>query len=233
VRARDLIRYVRELGWTDPPDLPEAVRCVPEAAAPADTPEPPPGAVEAGGEGALGDLRAAASVCAACRLSEGRTTVVFGEGEVGAPVMFVGEGPGAEEDRTGRPFVGQAGRLLDAMIFALGFERREVYIANVVKCRPPGNRDPEPDEVAACSPYLDRQIDLVGPRVLVALGRPAAHRLTASTASMRSMRGRWTSYRGVPVLATFHPAYLLRSPLEKRSAWEDLKAVRRRLDGAG
>jgi DNA polymerase len=143
--------------------------------------------------------------------------------------MFIGEGPGAEEDRTGRPFVGQAGKLLDEMIFALGFDRPQVYIGNVVKCRPPANRDPHEDEMAACSEFLDRQIDLIGPRVVVALGRVAARRLTGTDKPMGALRGRWTSYRGIPLLPIFHPAYLLRNELAKRSAWDDLKMVRARL----
>jgi DNA polymerase len=143
--------------------------------------------------------------------------------------MFVGEGPGAEEDRTGRPFVGQAGHLLDAMIFAMGFERRMVYIANVVKCRPPGNRDPKDDEVAACADFLDRQIDLIRPKVIVALGKPASRRLTGTNKPMGALRGRWSSYRGIPLMPVFHPAYLLRQPQLKREAWADLKMVMERL----
>ena len=154
---------------------------------------------------------------------------MFGEGDSHAAVMFIGEGPGADEDRTGRPFVGQAGKLLDEMIFALGFDRPQVYIGNVVKCRPPGNRDPREDEMAACSEFLDRQIDLIGPRVIVALGRVAARRLTGTDKPMGALRGRWTSYRGIPLLPMFHPAYLLRSELAKRAAWDDLKMVRTRL----
>jgi DNA polymerase len=162
-------------------------------------------------------------------LSEKRKTVVFGEGNAKAGVMFIGEGPGAEEDRTGRPFVGQAGKLLDRMIFAMGFERAEVYIANVVKCRPPGNRDPNDDEVAACASYLDRQIDLIEPEVIVALGKPASRRLTGTNKPMGALRGRWSSYRGIPLMPVFHPAYLLRQPKLKREAWEDLKLIMRRL----
>ena len=145
--------------------------------------------------------------------------------------MFIGEGPGADEDRTGRPFVGQAGKLLDEMIFALGFDRRQVYIGNVVKCRPPGNRDPREDEMAACSEFLDRQIELIGPRVIVALGRVAARRLTGTDKPMGALRGRWTSYLGIPLMPMFHPAYLLRNELAKRAAWDDLKSVRQRLSG--
>jgi DNA polymerase len=146
--------------------------------------------------------------------------------------MFIGEGPGAEEDRTGRPFVGQAGQLLDEMIFALGFDRAEVYIGNVVKCRPPSNRDPQEDEMAACSEFLDRQIELIAPRVLVSLGRVAARRLTGSDRAMGAMRGRWASYRGIPLMPIFHPAYLLRNESAKRQVWEDLKLIRQRLDNA-
>ena len=213
MRARDLDRYRREIGWRDAPLL--------EVAAAPSAPLPESGDLES--------LGREAAACTRCRLAEQRRTVVFGEGDPHAALMFVGEGPGAEEDRTGRPFVGQAGQLLDAMIVALGLERRQVYIANVVKCRPPGNRDPQDDEVAACAPFLDRQIALIRPRVIVALGKPAARRLTGSTAPISALRGRWASYLGIPVLPTFHPAYLLRTPLAKREVWQDLKAVRRRL----
>jgi len=213
MRPRDLDRYRREIGWRDAPLL--------EVAAAPSAPLPESGDLES--------LGREAAACTRCRLAEQRRTVVFGEGDPHAALMFVGEGPGAEEDRSGRPFVGQAGQLLDAMIVALGLERRQVYIANVVKCRPPGNRDPQDDEVAACAPFLDRQIALIRPRVIVALGKPAARRLTGSTAPISALRGRWASYLGIPVLPTFHPAYLLRTPLAKREVWQDLKAVRRRL----
>ena len=213
MRPRDLDRYRREIGWRDAPLL--------EVAAAPSAPLPESGDLES--------LGREAAACTRCRLAEQRRTVVFGEGDPHAALMFVGEGPGAEEDRTGRPFVGQAGQLLDAMIVALGLERRQVYIANVVKCRPPGNRDPQDDEVAACAPFLDRQIALIRPRVIVALGKPAARRLTGSTAPISALRGRWASYLGIPVLPTFHPAYLLRTPLAKREVWQDLKAVRKRL----
>ena len=213
MRPRDLDRYRREIGWRDAPLL--------EVAAAPSAPLPESGDLES--------LGREAAACTRCRLAEQRRTVVFGEGDPHAALMFVGEGPGAEEDRTGRPFVGQAGQLLDAMIVALGLERRQVYIANVVKCRPPGNRDPQDDEVAACAPFLDRQIALIRPRVIVALGKPAARRLTGSTAPISALRGRWSSFLGIPVLPTFHPAYLLRAPLAKREVWQDLKAVRTRL----
>jgi DNA polymerase len=143
--------------------------------------------------------------------------------------MFVGEGPGADEDRQGEPFVGKAGQLLNAMLPAIGLKREDVYIGNVVKCRPPGNRDPEDDEVAACIPFLHRQIELVGPDVIVTLGRIAARHLLGTTAPISSYRGRWTSFAGRDVLPTFHPAYLLRNPAAKAQAWADLKQLRQRL----
>jgi DNA polymerase len=215
MRARDLNRYLGDLGWCRSPIPPEL--------------KTPPGvSTPAPGE-SLASLAATAAGCTLCRLSEKRQTVVFGEGDPKAGVMFIGEGPGAEEDRTGRPFVGQAGRLLDRMIFAMGFERQEVYIANVVKCRPPGNRDPKDDEVAACADYLDRQIDLIEPGVIVALGKPASRRLTGTNKPMGALRGRWSSYRGIPLMPVFHPAFLLRNPKAKREVWEDLKLVVRRL----
>ena len=189
------------------------------------------GAADAARAADLGELTAALSDCRLCRLSEKRNHVVVGEGGAHSKVMFVGEGPGAEEDRTGRPFVGQAGKLLDRMILAMGLDRDRVYIANVVKCRPPGNRDPQDEEMAACSPFLDRQVDLIRPDVIVALGRIAAQRLTGTSKPIGALRGRWASYRGIPLMPTFHPAYLLRQPLEKRKVWDDLKTVRRRLTG--
>lgn len=218
IRPRDLARYIREIGWTDPPQRLAT-------AEPQSEPSKPPRSDEN-----LDDLGQEAGACTRCRLAEQRRKVVFGEGAVGAPVMFIGEGPGFEEDRTGRPFVGQAGMLLDGMIFALGFAREQVYIANVVKCRPPRNRDPQEDEMGACAPFLERQIELVGPRVIVALGRVAARWLTGSSKPMSALRGRWTSYRGIALMPTFHPAYLLRTPAAKREVWNDLKAIRKRLD---
>jgi DNA polymerase len=155
---------------------------------------------------------------------------VFGVGDPQAEVMFVGEAPGAEEDRQGEPFVGPAGKLLDAMLAAIGLDRREggVFIANVLKCRPPNNRDPQAEEVAACAGYLRRQIDLVQPRVLVALGRVAAQNLLESQQPLAKLRGGEHRFHETPLLVTYHPAYLLRNPADKAKAWEDLKAVWRR-----
>jgi len=171
-------------------------------------------------------LRDEALACTACRLSEGRTQVVFGMGDPAAELMFVGEGPGAEEDRQGLPFVGRSGKLLDRLMAEeMGLTRESAYIANVVKCRPPENRNPEPDEIAACEPFLMRQIDAVRPKVIVALGKFAAHTLLRSAIPITRLRGNWGHYQGVKLMPTFHPAYLLRSPHEKAKAWEDLKQV--------
>jgi DNA polymerase len=175
-------------------------------------------------------LREAVRTCTACGLCKQRKQAVFGVGSRTAPWLFVGEGPGADEDEQGDPFVGQAGKLLDNMLAAIGIRRgREVYIANVVKCRPPGNRTPTTEEAAACAPFLDRQIDLIRPQLIVALGKSAATRLLDTDASLASLRGRVHDYRGTPVVVTYHPAYLLRSLPEKAKAWEDLLFARRTL----
>ena len=175
-------------------------------------------------------LRAAVTACSACGLCRQRKQAVFGVGNESAPWLFVGEGPGADEDEQGEPFVGQAGKLLDAMLSALGLKRgREAYIANVVKCRPPGNRTPTPEEAAACAPFLDRQIELISPKLIVALGKTAAARLLQTEASLSSLRGQVHRYRGTPLVVTYHPAYLLRSLPEKAKAWEDLLFARREL----
>ncbi len=148
--------------------------------------------------------------CTRCKLHEGRTNIVFGVGNPGARLMFIGEGPGADEDAQGEPFVGRAGKKLDEMIKAIGLAREEVYIANIVKCRPPDNRDPQPDEVGTCSPFLYRQIEAIRPRVIVTLGSPATKTLLNTRVGITKLRGSWHSYAGIPVLPTFHPAYLLR-----------------------
>jgi uracil-DNA glycosylase family 4 len=173
----------------------------------------------------LDQIRADLGDCRRCKLAGGRKTIVFGEGNPRAELVFVGEGPGADEDQQGIPFVGKAGQLLTKMIEAMGFRREQVYIANVVKCRPPGNRNPEPDEIEACEPFLRRQIEAVGPRVIVALCKFAAQTLLRSTVAITRLRGTWSSYGGVKLMPTFHPAYLLRSPDEKKKAWADLQLV--------
>lgn len=172
------------------------------------------------------------AACRRCRLCEGRQKTVFGSGDPHAELMFIGEGPGAEEDRQGLPFVGRAGELLTRIIEAIGMRREQVYIANIVKCRPPGNRDPQPDEVAACRPYLERQIALIQPRLLVALGRIAAQTLLGNDLPIGRMRGQWFTVLGVPTMVTYHPAALLRNPALKRPTWEDMQQVRDRLRAA-
>jgi DNA polymerase len=170
------------------------------------------------------------AACTACALGRTRRNSVPGVGSATAQWMFVGEAPGAEEDAKGEPFVGQAGRLLDNMLRAIGLDRaRDVYIANVLKCRPPNNRNPEPGEVARCAPYLERQLELIRPRVIVALGRFAAMTLLDTDSSIASLRGRVHQYRGVPLIVTYHPAYLLRNLPDKAKAWEDLVFARRTL----
>ena len=209
------------------PATAEEPRRAPETAAPAA--EPPPGVATMGWEA----LRQAVRECRRCDLCKQRKQAVFGVGNESAPWLFVGEGPGADEDEKGEPFVGQAGKLLDGMLAALKLARgREVYIANVVKCRPPGNRVPAPEEAAACAAFLDRQVELIAPRIIVALGKTAATRLTGSEASLGSLRGRVHAYRGIPLVVTYHPAYLLRNLPDKAKAWEDLLLARRTLAGA-
>lgn len=164
-------------------------------------------------------------MCRACRLCDGRHTVVFGEGNPSAPVMFIGEAPGAEEDLQGRPFVGAAGTLLTKMIHALKVTREQVYIANTVKCRPPNNRPPQPDELAACRRWLDAQIALIRPRAICALGRTAANALLNTDQPLGALRGRPQAVHGIPVIVTFHPAHLLRHPEAKRECWADLQRL--------
>lgn len=168
-------------------------------------------------------LAAVVSACQRCPLHETRTQTVFGVGDTKARWVFVGEAPGAEEDRQGEPFVGRAGQLLNAMLFALGLKREDVYIANVLKCRPPDNRDPRPGEVEACEPYLLRQLELIQPSIIVALGRHAVHSLLKTDLALGRLRKTRHNYHGTPLVATYHPAYLLRSPQDKAKAWEDLK----------
>lgn len=173
----------------------------------------------------LEDLRAHIGDCTRCVLHKGRTHVVFGVGHPHADLMFVGEGPGADEDREGEPFVGRAGQLLTKMIEAMGVKRADVYIANIVKCRPPENRNPEPPEIDTCIPFLHQQIDLVGPKVIVCLGKIAAHSLLKTQIPITKLRGDWQEYKKIKVMPTFHPAFLLRNPNMKRPVWEDLKKV--------
>jgi len=178
-------------------------------------------------------LKAAVSGCVKCGLHKTRTQTVFGVGDENADWMLIGEAPGAEEDRLGDPFVGQAGKLLDNMLAAIGLSRRaNVYIANVLKCRPPGNRNPTPEEVAQCSPHLLQQIELIKPKLIVAMGRFAAQTLLETGASISSLRGRVHRYAGVPLIVTYHPAYLLRTLEDKAKTWEDLLFAKKLMSGA-
>ena len=178
---------------------------------------------------ALNMVREDIGDCTRCALHKGRNKIVFGDGSPNARILFVGEGPGADEDAQGIPFVGKAGQLLNNMIAAMGLKREEVYIANVVKCRPPGNRTPEPDEGNTCSPFLFRQIDVVRPQVIVALGATAATYLFGSRQPLAGLRGRVHAFRGSQLIVTYHPAYLLRDPRQKKEAWADLQIAMREL----
>ena len=201
----------------------------------------PPGKVaspgEADGDGGAVDegtsleaVREDLGDCVRCKLCEGRTQIVFGVGSPNAGVLFVGEGPGEEEDRRGEPFVGRAGRLLtDIIQKGMGLSRADVYIANVVKCRPPNNRNPEPDEIAACQPFLVKQLEAIEPRVVVALGKFAAQTLLQTRTPISKLRGHWHDFRGIKLMPTFHPSYLLRNPSDKRLVWEDIQLVMKEL----
>lgn len=232
--ARELVRSARALlaEWSEEGvEGPLARR--PEPALPARTaqapaPESAPRRADAP---TLEQVRADLGECTRCRLHRGRTHLVFGDGDPNAALMFVGEGPGEQEDLQGLPFVGRAGELLTRMIErGLGIPRRSVYICNIVKCRPPENRTPLADEVSACRPFLDGQIDAVAPRVIVTLGKPASSLLLGRDVSITRVRGVWHEYRGIPVMPTFHPAFLLRQYTEqnRRLVWEDLKAAKDR-----
>ncbi len=251
-RLAGVLRQLRELGLSelhlDDLTADEAVQLL--SAASAATPSPPAEALEresptglmadeageSGGEAPTGTARRLevlsneAAGCVKCGLSEGRTQVVFGRGAAAAELVVVGEAPGREEDRTGLPFVGPAGKLLDLLLLSVGIERGSAYICNVLKCRPPNNRDPMADEVATCAPYLHAQLDIIQPRVLLAVGKFAAQWLSGSEQSIGRLRGRVHEYRGVPVVATYHPAYLLRSPHATRKTWQDLQLMRQVLD---
>lgn len=180
-------------------------------------------------------LRARVASCQKCELHKARTQTVFGVGNPNADWLVIGEAPGADEDRQGEPFVGRAGQLLNSMLRAIGLPREQVYIANILKCRPPGNRDPKPEESASCTPYLHRQISLLEPRIILVVGRIAAQKLLETDVPLAKLRGQTHRYGplSTPLVVTYHPAYLLRSPGEKRKAWVDLKFARSVLEGAG
>jgi uracil-DNA glycosylase family 4 len=205
----DWLRYQRRLGWRG---LPGEV-----ASQPHDREQPD--------EKTLEDIRAEMGDCRRCKLSAGRTHLVFGDGAPNARLMFVGEAPGAEEDLQGVPFVGAAGQLLNRMLNKLGLRREEVYIGNILKCRPPGNRDPEADEITACLPFLEKQIQAIRPRVIVALGRIATQALLGTREPLTRLRGHWQRYHDIRVMPTFHPSYLLRAPQERKKTWADMQQV--------
>jgi uracil-DNA glycosylase len=207
----DWLRYQRRLGW----------RGVPGKAAPQIA------AREKSADKILSleEIRAEMGDCRRCKLYAGRTRLVFGDGAANARLMFVGEAPGAEEDKQGVPFVGAAGQLLNNLLSKLGLRREEVYIANILKSRPPGNRDPEADEIAACLPFLDQQIKAIRPRVIVTLGRISTQALLSTKVPLTRLRGQWQRYHNIRVMPTFHPSYLLRAPQERRKTWDDMQQV--------
>ncbi len=227
--ARNLATQLRTLGveglpkdWVKPAEAEKLVELKLEGdGAPAAAAPGPDQAEE------LAALRATAEQCTKCRLCEGRNKVVFGVGNTVRPLIaFIGEGPGAEEDKTGEPFVGRAGQLLTGAITkGMGLRREDIYICNVVKCRPPENRAPLPDEVAACTPYLYRQLELIQPKVIITLGQPAQLATSGVDMGITKLRGQWQSWRGFKLMPTFHPAYILRNPPAKRFFWEDLQSV--------
>lgn len=207
------------------PRTPKPRQPPPPSTAPAGT-APVAAAVDLSGTTTLEELRVALGDCNRCKLCSGRTHIVFGVGNANADLMFVGEGPGRDEDLQAEPFVGRAGQLLtDIITKGMKLQRSDVYIANVVKCRPPNNRDPEPDEIAACRPFLQRQVEIVRPKVLVALGRFAAQTMLGTAVPISRLRGTWHEFAGIKLMPTLHPAYLLRNPEDKKLVWEDIQKV--------
>jgi DNA polymerase len=209
--ARSQLEYQRDLGFSE----------LTRSAAPP--------AAAAGGATPLEEVRARLGDCRRCPLSTTRNQLVFGVGSPVARLVLVGEAPGREEDERGEPFVGEAGRLLDRILLAMGLQRDEVYICNVLKCRPPNNRDPEPVEVATCEPFLVQQLAAIRPELIVALGRFAIQTLLQTKVPISKLRGSWQEYQGIPLMPTYHPAYLLRNPLGKREVWADMRLVMQRL----
>jgi DNA polymerase len=224
-------RYLDALGIDQWRSRTPGAAAVPEAPVTGPVSSPVPAPVPASMPAAWEALHAAVRGCTRCELACTRTQTVFGVGARGAELLVIGEAPGAEEDAQGEPFVGRAGQLLNSILRAMGNPRESVYIANVLKCRPPGNRDPKPNEVACCMPYLQQQVDLIAPKLILALGRIAAQNLLATDTPIGRLRGQVHQFgRGAtPLIVTYHPAYLLRSPGEKRKAWADLKLVRAEL----
>ena len=224
-----LDEWIEEGGETAPRPAPKAPRPAEDNLAPSSTTALPTAeSVEPEARRTLEEVRAELGDCTRCGLCEGRQTIVFGDGNPDADILFVGEGPGEQEDLRGLPFVGRAGELLTQMIEkGMQLDRSEVYICNIVKCRPPGNRTPLPNEVAACRPFLDGQIEAVSPRVIVSLGKPAASLLLDRDVAITRTRGTWQQYRGIPLMPTLHPAFVLRqyTPENRRNVWNDLQAA--------
>lgn len=181
-------------------------------------------------QSALDALRIEIGDCRLCKLSKGRKNLVFGEGSPDADLMFIGEGPGREEDLQGRPFVGEAGQVLTSLIGKMGFKREDVYIGNIVKCRPPLNRDPEEDEINACLQFIEKQVEIISPKVIMSLGRISSHALTGTNIPITKLRGHFYEYKGIPLMPTFHPAYLLRNRKDKVLTWNDALKVLKKLD---
>jgi len=238
-QAIEYLEYLKEQGITHVPSSgrkstpPQPIATKKQVASiPAPTGKKPPvknAPPQPSSSGPLGSLAAEVAACQACGLAATRTHTVPGEGALKPDILFIGEGPGADEDAQGRPFVGRSGKLLTKMINAMGYRRREVFIGNIVKCRPPGNRAPTPDEMAGCIPYLKRQIAVIKPKIIICLGATATRGLVQEKLPIGKARGQWRKFEGIPVMLTFHPAYLLRSPSKKVPAWEDLKAALKRL----
>lgn len=211
VGLKAFLEFQGRLGWPGTP-RPEKSMTPPQKGSKKDRPT-------------LKEIREEMGDCQRCKLGKNRSHLVFGEGSPQARLMFVGEAPGEEEDRQGRPFVGEAGQLLNRMLDKLGLRREDVYITNVVKSHPPRNRDPEAEEIEACLPFLVKQIESIQPLVIVTLGRIAAHNLLNTKAPITKLRGTWQKFQGIPVMPTFHPSYLLRSPKERRKTWDDMQQV--------
>ena len=238
-QAVEYLQYLKEQGITHvpasgrkparPPAPPPASSAAPvPAAKPAGRPAPAPRPARSGPD-TLESITAEIAACALCALAPTRKHTVPGQGRLRPDILFVGEGPGADEDEQGLAFVGRAGQLLTKMIEAMGYTRADVFIGNIVKCRPPGNRVPTPDEMAGCIPYLKRQIAVIQPKLIVCLGATAARGLVNETLPIGKARGQWREFEGIPVMLTFHPAYLLRDPRQKAPCWADLKTVLARL----
>jgi len=233
-QGRAILEDLQQWGFetVPPPQLDDAPPIVAETVAAEtfgavrETSEPPP-SVES--PVTLTDLQQNLAECSRCSLCQQRNNIVFGAGNPHAQVVLVGEAPGREEDLQGYPFVGEAGKLLDKILLAMNLSRETVYICNVIKCRPPGNRDPQPDEIASCEPFLKQQLAIIRPKIIITLGRFAAQTLLKTSAPISRLRGQWHEYEGIALMPTFHPAYLLRNPSGKRPVWEDMKQVMKRL----